>query len=237
MILSGYHKFLRENPGLATRVAPQLRVGALLENKTTDDSNPCIITGLDLGRQRRLNDFLKISDGRYFTPGKKEIVLSEAVALNIKAKIGEKIVIYIITKDGYPNFDLLTVVGFVKRESAAMDAGQYIAYMSIEQVRELMMTDKDSVSELLYVDPGNHNLIGLNGPYRMMSGMAALSIVRSLSLAFNFLKIIIFLLIFSLAISSIYHNVVLMSMERYGEIGVYLTYGAKPAWNPKDLSG
>jgi len=63
--------------------------------------------------------------------------------------------------------------------------------------------------------------------------MVALSIVRSLSMAFNFLEWVIFLLIFSLALSSIYHNVVLMNTERYGEIGVYLTYGAKPAWIQK----
>jgi ABC-type lipoprotein release transport system permease subunit len=225
-----YQKFLRENPGLAAKVTPQLRAGALLENKATNDSNSCIITGLDLKKQRRLNDYLQISEGRYFKPGKKEIVLAESVALNIKAKIGEQIIVYIITKDGYPNFDLLTVVGFVKRQSAAMNVGEYIAYMAIDKVRELMMTDDDAVSELLYVNQGSHNIIGLHGPYKMYSGMSAISIVRSLSLAFSFLEIIIFLLIFSLAISSIYHNVILMVTERYSEIGVYLTYGAKPAW-------
>lgn len=226
-----YQQFLKNNHAFAGKVSPHLRFAALLENKITNDSTVSIVIGLDPEKDAALGHQLRISEGRPFKPDQKEIVLSETAASNINAKIGDQIIIYAKTKDGYLNYDLFKITGYFDLSSAASLLGQKIAFLPLAKTRELLMADS-GVSELLYTGTKGSIFAGLNQRrlYQKVSGLDSFSFVRSLSLAFRFLALVIFLLIFAFAISSIYHNVTLMNEERMGEIGVYLTYGAKPLW-------
>lgn len=225
-----YLDFLKANRTFdKPQVSPRLRVGALLENKNSDNSVPCIVIGVDLQTEKKLNDYIQVDEGRLFDPSQNEMVIPESVASNINAKIGDQIVMYVKTKEGYLNYNLVKVVGFLSLSSASSYLGQNIAYMPISQVRDLTMSDDNTVSELLYVKKGI-DIPNRGSGYKVINALNSFSIVRSLSLAFGFLVIIIFLLIFSFSLSSIYNNVTIMSAERYKEIGVYLTYGAKPYW-------
>ncbi|HEX3045681.1 MAG TPA: FtsX-like permease family protein [Bacillota bacterium] len=227
-----YNRFLETNRKIEARVSPHLRTGVLLENRITNDSAPCMLTGLDLAREKQINDYIKLSEGRFFNPGKNEIILPEALAADIGAKRGEQIIIYANTKDGYQNYDLYQVVGYLELPPSAGILGQNVAFMPIDKIRELVMTENDTVSELLYQKKAFSLYIGLNRAnlYKVIDGLASYSVVRSLSLAFRFMAIVIFILVIVFAVSSIYHNIALMSLERTGEIGIYLTYGAKPGW-------
>src|SRR5690554_3252616 len=79
-----YGKFLDAGPHMKEKVAPRLRVGALLEGRETGDSAACVLIGVDLEKERNLNDHITVTAGRPFTSGTNEIILPEAVAANIE---------------------------------------------------------------------------------------------------------------------------------------------------------
>lgn len=93
------------------------------------------------------------------------------------------------------------------------------------------MTGEDTVSELLYAPGGGGFSSSLRrSGYRRVGGLTAFSMVRSLYLAFRFLAFALYIPVFAFTLSVVYHNVVLLNAERVREIGVYLTYGARPYW-------
>lgn len=226
-----YREFLETNPELESLVAPHLKTGALLESRETQDSVDCIITGIDLEKETGLNDHIRICKGRFFQPGMNEIIVPESIGLTIGAELGDEIVIFFITEQGYFNYDLFTIVGFIDISPAASYFGQYSGFVPIDTLRGLLMSSEDTVSELLYV-PGRRGFYSrFRRPgYRIVDGLFSFSVARAFSLAFKFLEYILFLLIFSFVVTVIYHNVVLINEERITEIGVYLTYGAGPYW-------
>lgn len=226
-----YREFLAANPSLAGMVAPHLKTGALLENRETQDAIDCIITSIDLAQETGLNDHIKIKRGRFFTPGTKEIILPENIAVALGVELGDEVTVFLLTEQGYFNYDLLTIVGFVDLSLAASYFGLFRSFVPIDTLRELMFCGEDTVSELLYVPGGRGSLSGFGRPgYRMINGIESFAQVRAFSWAFKFLEFIFSFLILSFAVTVVYHNVVLINEERTAEIGVYLTYGASPSW-------
>lgn len=226
-----YGDFLHNEPQLKERVAPRLRVGVLLEGRTSGDSTTCILIGVDPEAERKLNDHLVVTEGRVFSPGTKKIILPEVVATNIGVGLGDEIIVYLMTEDGYLNYDLLTVEGYLGLSFAAAWFGQDIGFIPLDLARELLLTSKDTVSELLYVPSGGGLFSGLHrSHYRRVEGAAAFSIARALYLAYRFLAFALYIPVFAFILSVVYHNVVLLNAERVKEIGVYLTYGARPFW-------
>lgn len=226
-----YTQFLTANPAFRNQVSPCLRVGALLESKTNGRSLYCIMNGVDLKNKRGLERQLDIIEGRLFRSDQFEVVLPEAIAASLKAKLGDSIVIYVVTPDGYYNFELIKVVGFLNVSFAVENiANQTMIFMPLNKMRELTTVGADEVSELISVKKAGLFPAQLHSDYRKVNGVTSFSIVRSLHFAFYFLEIVILLLILAITLSSIYHNVVLMNSEREKEIGIYLTSGAGPFW-------
>ena len=226
-----YSDFLKENPNMRDVVAPHLKTGVLLEGRSSQNSVDCIITGIDLEKETGLSNHIRIRAGRYFRPGAKEIIIPESVGLMIGAELGDEIVLFFITKDGYFNYDLFTVVGFIEISLAATYFGHYRGFVSIDILREMLMITDDTVSELLYV-PERENSFSVfkSTGYRMVNGISSFSVVRAFSKAFSFLKLTLFLLVFFFTVIVVYHNVVIINEERIKEIGIYLTYGAGTYW-------
>lgn len=227
-----YHKFLTLNSSYQNKVSPCLRIGALLQSKKTNDrSCYCIVNGVDSHNLQALEQPLKLFEGRLFQNDQNEVVLPESIAANLKAKIGDQINIYVVTKDGYPNFEMVKVVGFLDISLGAQTYfRQTMVYMPINKIRELTTVGNDDVSEIISIKNRGIFPAFLQGNYRNISGVTSFSMARSLFYAFGFLRIVILLLIFVVAASSIYHNVGLMNSEREKEIGIYLTNGAQPSW-------
>jgi ABC-type lipoprotein release transport system permease subunit len=224
------NQFLQGNRYIEQNVAPHLRVGALLESKKSTNSIPCLIIGANIQKEQKINKGLSVLDGRFPKPGKNEIILSEYVAANLNVKVGDQVIIYAITKEGYINFDLFTLVGYLSLSLAEQSNNQLKAYISIDKLREFTLTSPDTVSELLYKRDNTFFSWNLKGPYRIINGLRSFSTVRSIYLGFMFIEIVIFILLFSICINSIYQNIILSNIEREKEIGVYLTCGATPTW-------
>ena len=224
-----YNQFVKDNKRLEKDVAPHLRIGALLEK---DYSQGCIVTGVDIHKETDIGEHLRLVSGRLFDENSLEIVMTETVASNIGAQLGDQVVLMVVTGDGYLNVELVEIVGLLDSSAVSQLFGSDIAYMSVSQLRGLLMVGDDVVSELLFRSDAyswldNYRIVG---DFRVVKGTSFFSIARSLSFAFLFLKVVLFLLIFALSVSAIYHNVLLMSIERVDEIGIYLTYGARPVW-------
>lgn len=226
-----FSQFLSRNPTYRNRVSPCLRIGALIERQIYGQSSYCIVNGIDLQNQQGFVRQLQLFEGRMFNSNRNEVVLPKQMAENLSITLGDSLIIYVITKDGYLNFDLLQVVGLLDISLPAQTFfSQTMVYMPLAKLQELMTVDQDQVSEaVVFKKPG---LLGrpLRGNYKLIKGVTSFSLIRSLFFAFRFLEAVILFLIFVMAFCAIYHNVGLMNVEREKEIGVYLTSGAKPAW-------
>lgn len=231
----GFHQFIHNNPAFKERVSPCLRVGASLEAKGIGRPIYCLVNGIDLRNKKGFVKQLKLLDGRIFNNHRNEVVIPEQLAYRIGVGLGDSLIIYIITKDGYQNFDLLRVVGFLDISLPAQTFySQTMIYMPLAKLRELVMSGPDQVSEVVvYKKAGLFGALPLpllRGNFQQISGFTSFSLVRSIFYAFCFLEVIILFLIFAMAFCAIYQNVGLMNIEREKEIAIYLTTGAKPFW-------
>ncbi len=226
-----FRSFIRKNPSFKDRVSPCLRVGAMLANKSSEDSLYCIVNGIDPENQKGVVKLLNIQQGRIFNNHSNEVVLPRSLGLRLGIQVGDTLAVFVMAKDGYMNCDLFKVVGFLSISlPAQIFFNQSMVFMSMANLRELVNAGPDQVSEVIV-----YKKAGLFGPppagnFRHISGYTSFTWVRSLFYAFCFLETIILSLIFVMAFCAIYHNVGLMNVEREKEIGIYLANGAKPFW-------
>jgi ABC-type lipoprotein release transport system permease subunit len=226
-----FHKFIINNPSFKGRVSPCLRVGAVLASKTSGDSVYCIVNGIDRRDKKGLVKLLKIQQGRIFNNNSNEVLLPRMLAFRFGVELGDTIMVFVIAKDGYYNFDLFKVAGFLNISlPAQLFFNQAMVYMPMNKLRELVVADPDQVSEAIVFKKAE--LFGgpLKGNFQQISAYTSFTWIRSLFYAFCFIEIAILLLVFVMAFCSIYHNVGLMNVEREKEIGIYLASGAKPFW-------
>lgn len=226
-----FRKFINHNPAFKEKVSPCLRVGAMLASKTSGNSLYCVVSGIDLRDKKGFTKQLSLFEGRMFDAHRNEVVLPREVAYSLDMQLGDYLVIYVKTKDGYQNFDLFKVVGYLNISLPARTFySQTMVYMSLAKLRDLVTVDSDRVSEIIVLKkPG---LFGapLRGDFQRISGYISFSQIRSLFYAFCFMEIVILCFVFMMAFCAIYHNVGLMNAEREKEIGIYLTNGANPFW-------
>jgi ABC-type lipoprotein release transport system permease subunit len=226
-----FHKFINNNPAFKEKVSPCLRVGALLEDKMFGRSMYCVVNGIDQMNKKGFVNQLNLVDGRMFNNRRNEVVLPQQLAYRLGVGLGDSLVIYVMTKDGYQNFDLLKVVGLLNIALPAQTFySQTMVYMPLVKLRELLTVGSDQVSEVVVFKKLGLLRAPLRGDFQQISGFTSFSLVRSLFFAFCFLEVIILFLVFVMAFCTIYQNVGLMNIEREKEIGIYLTNGAKPFW-------
>ncbi len=226
-----FSEFINNNPAFKEKVSPCLRVGVLLEDKLFGRSMFCLVNGIDILNKKGFVKQLVLVEGRMFNNNRNEVVLPKQLAYRLGVGIGDSLVIYVMTKDGYQNFDLLKVVGFLNISLPAETFySQTMVYMPLEKLRELVMIGPDQVSEAIVFKKVGLLRAPFRGNFKQVNGLTSFSLVRSLFFAFWFLEATILFLVFVMAFCTIYQNVGLMNIEREKEIGIYLTNGAKPCW-------
>jgi ABC-type lipoprotein release transport system permease subunit len=187
-----------------------------------------VVIGIDPALDPRVASALKVREGSFFSGDKDEILLPQAIAGDIGVELGQEVILAVMTKTGYYNMEKATLVGIIDVPPAAFVFGTYLGYVQLAQAQRLL--DTNQVSELVLADNALGPISSLQGPFNFSPALSNLSTSKAISMAYLLLQLIIvaFLAVFSIGI--VYQNMLMINEERLAEIGVYLSYGARPGW-------
>ena len=200
---------------------PRIRLQALIENK---QSLPTILCGIE-AEEFSFGNHIEIEEGREFNPDANEILLTYSTASTIGVELGDDVYITLMTKDGYPSYEVMKLVGYISFGNVGALFGDNISYVPLESLRKICCCDDDEVNEVLTdVDSS----LFIKGDYTFIKGKKMFSISRLVTSAILILEILI---LFSLGVFlfiNIISNAKLILKEKNKEIVVYLTFGASP---------
>ena len=185
-----------------------------------------LLLGVYPDKEMEIISNVKLSEGRLFNkPG--EICLYRNLANNLGLEVGDSLVVYIQTNDGYTNYDLVKIVGLLSTQKVNHFYGEReIAYALITYVRELKNVQNDVLTETSFIKNDQEYHKELTGNMlSFISYNSSASIIKTIDYILLFIFSIVVVLLACIIFSSIYTNVNQMIMERYRVIGVYLTYG------------
>ncbi len=219
---SGLQKRLLGNKAI---LAPRLRTVALFEKK---QEQPLITIGIVPEVEQELGNHIRVTKGKWCRSGKKEVMLTSGTARTIGVTIGDKVVFTVKTHNGYPSYERLTVVGFVSFGTVGFAFGSNIAYMPLDELQELTLLDSDSVNEVVTNSDLVKHKLGEN--YRFVPGTSAFSMSRLISIGVRAAGLLLLIVLGTFLFQTVAHNIVIMLDERMREIGVFLTFGARPSW-------
>lgn len=214
---------------------PRLRVGANLEGYDSENQKNYSLWGVDVEQELDLTPKIFVIEGRFPEEGAREIALFPQGAGALNVQVGDQVIIYLNTVDGYPNYDLVEVVGFLSFRGARFHMYAHnIVYTSLSFLQDLKMMETDQVSEILFRTDGFfdnwHINRNLSEDFQRLAPHESIGMYYAITELYGFFKWLIFFLVLAVLISAVYHNISLIIKERLREIGVYITYGAKKGW-------
>lgn len=229
-----YSKYYKDNRRINKYMSPRIKTGALVETKK--DDLPLILYGIDFKKEIKINDIFKNIKGDFPRPDTKEIVLPEEIMVTLGIKTGDKVALYVSTKDAYPNADLFTVTGVTQETGSAAGylVNANIGYMPIDTLSNFLTVKQGQVNEILFCNLPSYLKYFIKIPgLRYIKGTKMLSISRMITMVMGFMRlfIIIFLMIFLYI--TVYHNINIMNITRKKEIGVYMTFGGTKSFIEK----
>ncbi len=206
--------------------SPRLRVPVVIENG--DYEKGLIVLGVDPEKERSVTPNLDLAEGRYIKEG-AEICISQIVAGQLGVAVGDEVIIFLHTKDGYVNVDFIKVTGIIEYETINEYMGSgVLGFVPIEHLRSLQHISTDDISEIVCRDLNFLQKWRIVRDYNIIDGLATIPILVLIRLFFRFFLLVFFLLIVLIAFSSSYNNIQLSIGERQREMGVYLSFGAQP---------
>ena len=214
---------------------PRLRVGAILEGFDSETEKNYSLWGVDVEQELALTPKIFVIEGRFPEEGAREIALFPQGAGILDVRVGDQVIIYVNTVDGYPNYDLVEVVGFLSfRDARVHMYAHNIVYTSLNFLQDLKLVAADQVSEVLFRTDSFFDSwqINRNLPedFQRLAPQESIGMYYAITELYGFFKWLIFFLVLAVVISAVYHNISLIIKERLREIGVYITYGAKKGW-------
>lgn len=216
-------------------MAPRLRTSAYLEGYDGGNTNLTLLIGMDPKQESHLTPAVYLVRGRLPQMGEREICFFSKLAGLLNVDVGDQVIIYGDTIEGYANFDLLKVTGILGYDGVQTFTQDYLfSYAPLDFVQEFKGVNQDVVSELAIRSKSFKDRLVLHKakqePFTVIPWHKSNTIATSLHLGLNFFKTLILILIGAIVASSVYHNVRLMVEERKREIGVYLVNGALKSW-------
>lgn len=209
--------------------APRLRVQGLVENT---QSVPVIINGVQKESELALGDHVVLDEGRWFEEGQNEIMLSFSTASTIGVSLGDRVYFTVMTSDGYPSYEMLTLVGYLSFGNVGALFGDNVAYISLPVLQNLCNVSLDEVNEIA---TNVKNQFSIRGNYAFHKGESMVSISKLIKTAITILTVLLFAFFGCFLLFSIVTNVHTIIKEKNKEINVYLTFGAEPAFIRKKI--
>ena len=217
-------------------ITPRLHVAAVFEGYHNENKAVVNLYGIDVDKELQLTPDLYVLKGCYPERGKKEVVLFQELLGYLDIDVGDEIIIYANTIDGYQNYDLARVVGVLYfKDTQYFDATQYeLAYAPLEFVRELIYAEEDQISEAGFRANNWLERYSLNkclpDSLKLTSFWESTDMLYNIYFSYSFFRWLIFVIILVVVFISVYHNINLVVSERFREIGVYITFGARKSW-------
>lgn|GEM_PF-4886728 len=221
-----YSQF-KEKYNLSGKIhSPRLRVPVVIENGNYEKG--LIVLGVDPEKELSVTPNLDLAKGRYIKEG-AEICISQEIAGQLGVTVGDEVIIFLYTKDGYVNVDFITVTGIIEYETINEYMGSgVLGFIPIGHLRSLQHISTDEISEIVFRDLNPLQKWRITRDYNIISGLATIPILVLIRLFFRFFLLVFFLLIVLIAFSSSYNNIQSSIGERHREMGVYLSFGAQP---------
>ena len=232
--LADFVKETRSLDGIIT--APRLRISAFLEGYRSENEDITVMIGIDPEKELLLTPAVYLVEGRFPAEEEKGICLFPPLAGSLDVRVGDEVIVYTQTIDGYLNFDLAVVTGILGYEGSQFFPGDYLlSYAPLSFVRELKGLNKEEiVSEIGVRTVSFWDRLRLRlvrtGLFTTVPWFRSYSMATTIHQACSFFMVLIFLLLFAVVGSAVYHNIHLMVLERMRETGVYVVYGARKGW-------
>ncbi len=211
--------------------APRIIADGLLSYR--ENSQGAAIFGVDPEAERKVSRILKrISEGRIMSsPDAKELVLGHTMLANLRASIGDEVVILTQGRDGSLGNMKYRIVGTIKTGMPDMDRAA--VFMGITALQELISMPRHisvvavSVKELSYVPEVTQRLNERLGgsKVRAMTWQEVMPELKQ-SIDLDNYSSILFLGILIVVVAFGILNTILMSVtERFREFGILLAIG------------
>jgi putative ABC transport system permease protein len=246
---AGYH----DNPGLnktlpapqqveqAIRRLPGLRgyslrvVGDGLAS-TSENSAGVEIVGIDPAQERSVTTIYRaVVKGEYLKPGmQRPILIGERLAINLKADLGDKVVLLVQAADGSMGADLFRVAAIFRSGAPELDRG--MVFLLRPDAQSLFALGGRLTEAVLLLDSSRQVPAAQKGLERALAGRDVevltwyqvepfLQQFIELDDAFFYVIVFIFFVVISIGIL----NTIMMSIfERVREFGVMMALGTKP---------
>lgn len=213
----------------------RFRLFALIEGYNSEKQQPMLLIGMEASKERAIIPNVKLAEGRFPQNGKNEICLFLEGTGSLVVDVGDTVIIYAQNFEGYMDYDLLKVVGIVEPGEVQYFYGSdFVAFIPLSFATSIKGVEKDCVADVVFSGDGFFKKLMLRylipAKFKVVSMWESEEAPLTMRWIFNFLLWVLLILIAGVVFSSIYHNVYLMIIERYKEIGVYLTFGASRRW-------
>jgi len=220
----------------------RFRLFALVEGYKSRKQQPMILIGTKFDKEKKIIPNVEISEGRFPQNGKNEICLYLESAGQLAVEVGDTVVVYAQNIQGYMDYDVLTVVGIVEpKEVQYFFYSDNIGFVPSSFTTSIRGVNEDYASEIVFSTNSFFKKIMLKHyipeNFKVVSMWKSGEVTLTMRWIYNFIRWVLILLIIGIVFSSVYHNVYLMIIERYKEIGVYLTFGASRKWILKVFLG
>ncbi len=213
----------------------RFRLLTLVEGFRSEKQIPMILIGADMKDEQNIISNVKLLTGRFPEEVKKEIALFLVNTGSLGVGVGDTVIVYVKNVDGYIDFDILTVSGILQpRKVQFFYGGYYVGFIPRSFATSIKGVPEDYISEVVFFGSGFLRNMLLNfvipKKFKIVNMWESEEITLTMRWIFSFLLWLLVILIIGVVFSSIYHNVYLMIIERYREIGVYLSFGASRKW-------
>lgn len=215
-------------------MVPQLRLGALITSPESERTRDALILGIDTSNVAFYQDLFLVEQGSMPEQDGYEIVLPESAVLDLGLEIGDQLVILAQTHEGYPIAKRFILSGsFVWRNSApTIVGGDSFGYISISAAQDLVDMGPGYYTEIILPplqdsELQNQARASLNSQLQHHDPLMLFSLSRIFKFAYGVLKWMLVVLIGLSVAVVVFHNVRLLILESWVEIGLYLSMGAK----------
>jgi ABC-type lipoprotein release transport system permease subunit len=220
--------------GGAEAWAPRVYSGGLAS--VGERSAAARIMGIDPALETKATHFdKKITRGRDFSAAaSKEIILGKGLAQNLKASLGDNVVLVSQGADGSLANDKYRLIGLTESGDVASDLTTL--FLHIDDARELLVLD-DKVHELIVISDSLKKVTGLNALLRQKLAAYAVDVQPWQEFAQPFYMAmqakkkgqqVILLVLFIIVAIGVLNTALMTVLERRREYGVLKAIGTRP---------
>ena len=216
--------------------APRVYAGGLVSSGEATSAG--ILMGIDPTRERAVSRFLdELVDGEMPVSGRNQVAVGAEMARQLEVGVGDEVVLVAPGADGSMGNDLYTVAAIFRTGIVQLDAAQ--AVMPLADLQTLITLDGGRIHEIVVATDGPWvaddtagRLASALAPRDLSIEVASWTELNPVILDFVTLidsfYIIIFIIVFGIAVFGVANTMLMSTYERRREIAVMLALGAKP---------